>query len=191
MWKIRAAAADDAEAIAELHVTAWRESYAGLMQDHVLAALSVPDRTARWHRILAQPASEGVTFVAEEDTGRLLGFSSCGPQRTPQLASLGFAGEFSALYILRRAQREGLGTALMRAAARRLAEHGHRSAALWVLRDNLPARNFYEQLCGVPVLECEDHDGDHAGAHTAYGWHDLHALLAGSDHGTGGSPNLH
>ena len=187
MWTIRPAAAKDAEAIAEVHVTAWRESYAGLMPDHILAALSIPDRLAKWRVILAQPAAEGVTFLAEEDSGALLGFSSCGPQRTPELASQGFGGEISALYILRRAQREGVGTALMRAAAQRLMERGHHAASLWVLRDNLPARHFYEQLRGIALMDREDD----LGRHTAYGWRDLQPLLGRSDRATGESTQLH
>lgn len=44
---IRAAAALDADAMAEVFVAAWRQAYPGVVPDAVLTALD-HDRTARW-----------------------------------------------------------------------------------------------------------------------------------------------
>jgi GNAT superfamily N-acetyltransferase len=50
------------------------------------------------------------------------------------------------LYVLPEYWGRGVGTALMRAAIDELRDLGMRDAALWVLRDNQPARRFYESL---------------------------------------------
>jgi hypothetical protein len=57
----------DVSAIGSVHVEAWRETYVGIVPDHVLAGLSVDRRTAMWGHILCDPAAlnAGAAFVAE------------------------------------------------------------------------------------------------------------------------------
>ncbi len=52
---IRDAAEADVQAIARVHVAAWRESYAGLIRPDILAGLSVEDRGRMWRSALAEP----------------------------------------------------------------------------------------------------------------------------------------
>jgi ribosomal protein S18 acetylase RimI-like enzyme len=176
-WIIREATEGDALAIAEVHVAAWREAYAALVPKEMIAALSIEERSARWRQMLTAAHPRAAAFLATEGDVPV-GFSSCGPQRSSDLASLGFKGEITAVYVLRRAQRRGMGASLMRAAARRLASDGHDGAALWVLRDNMPARRFYEALGGTLVSAREDRRGEHVLHEVAYGWRDLNPLLA-------------
>lgn len=182
---IRAATSDDAMGIAAVHVASWQETYVGLMPAAILNSLSVADRAARWARILAEAAHEGgmSVFVAMH-AGDTVGFAhSCG-QRDGRLNVRGFTGEIGAIYVLRNAQGKGLGRCLMTAAAQSLHELGHDAASLWVLRDNDPARRFYERLGGEVCCEREDRLEAATLVELAYGWRDLSALTGRSSRKT-------
>ncbi len=176
---IRHARVEDAEAIAAVHVAAWRESYTDLVPAEMLASLSVDERADRWRRILGEPdpAIATVAFIACVPDGAVMGFGSCGLQRSAELAGAGFGGEFQAIYVLRAAQRRGIGRALMGAMARNLADRSLQGGALWVLEGNLPALNFYDMLGGVVVAQRENRRGKGAVlAEIAYGWASVASL---------------
>ena len=176
---IRHAQLKDAEAIAAVHVAAWRESYADLVPAEMLASLSVEERADRWRRILGKPdpAIATAAFVACVSDGTVVGFGSCGLQRSAELAGAGFGGEFQAIYVLRAAQRRGIGYALMGAMAQNLRGRGLQAGALWVLEGNLPALNFYDMLGGVVVARREDRRTEGAVlAKIAYGWASMASL---------------
>ncbi|RVT95669.1 GNAT family N-acetyltransferase [Rhodovarius crocodyli] len=173
MALLRQAVPGDAEALGILHVAAWRETYAGLLPDALLAGLSARQRGAMWAGMLGDPAAHNMieAFVAE-DAGALVGFASWCRQRDVGLRQLGFGGEIGAIYLLRSHQAQGLGRALMRLLAQAMAARAIPAAALWVLRENTGARAFYETLGGEPVAERQER---HAGAlltEIAYGWRD-------------------
>jgi ribosomal protein S18 acetylase RimI-like enzyme len=185
---IRRAQVGDAAAIATVHVAAWRETYAGLVPERMLSALSVEERTGRWHRILTlpDPSMESAVFVAGSDQG-VVGFGSCGRQRVATLVADGFTGEFSALYVLAAHQRRGIGRRLMVLMAQDLMARDLCGAALWVLRDNHPARAFYEALGAKVVGQRVETVGEHVRGErrvraddelheVAYGWPDLSIL---------------
>ena len=168
--RFRRATPADADSIGEMHVQAWREAYAGLFPDAVLAALDPAQRAAMWRGIIAEGGS---VQLAEQD-GAIVGFGSSGLQRD---ASLPFAGEIGDLYVLRRAQRRGIGRGLMSAMAGDLLAQGLGSASLWVLESNVAARRFYEALGGRQVARREQERQGVSGVGIAYGWQDLTALL--------------
>ena len=148
--RIRRAGMDDAELIAQLHVDAWRESYASLMPPEALSLLSVEEKAERWRDIFLSCQGDGAcaVFLAYDEAGSPCGFAACGRQRSPRLAEAGFPVEFSTLYLLRRAQQRGLGRAMMSAMAKHLIAEGYSSASGWVFRDYPPARLFHEMLGG-------------------------------------------
>lgn len=174
---IRPASPADAASIAVVHVASWRESYAGLLPEDMLLALSVADRTERWTRILDQPSNaEGTAVFVAERNGRVIGFASGGAQRDSALHAQGLTGEITAIYVLQRVQGLGLGRRLMKAVAKALSDRGHQSASLWVLRDNKPARGFYERLGGAVVAAKGDRRDDVLLVEVAYAWRDLATL---------------
>lgn len=178
-FRLRPARAEDAPALAALHVACWHEAYADLLPPAMLAEVSVERRSLMWARILGRSHDGPAPSVrlAVRD-GRLVGFGSCGMQRTPELADAGFDGEIAALYVRARWQRRGVGTLLMRALIADLAARGCRGMALWVLGDNAPACRFYAALGGTAVAEREDRR-EHANlVEVAYGWPTLGRLLA-------------
>jgi ribosomal protein S18 acetylase RimI-like enzyme len=176
--ELREATQADAAALGALHVASWLEAYSGILPDEMLAGLSIEARAAMWSEILGDPARFGgaVVFVAE-DGGRIVGFGSCGRQRDDALAEAGFGGEIGAIYVFRSHQKRGVGCAIMAAMARSLSAAGHEAASLWVLRENVPARAFYEGLGGEIVGEKKDARPEATLIEIAYGWRDLSRLL--------------
>ena len=51
--EVRWATADDAAAIAAVHIASWRAAYRGLLPDAVLDSLSLEARTDHWREWLA------------------------------------------------------------------------------------------------------------------------------------------
>jgi len=173
--KIRLASLDDALALASMHVASWRETYAGLLPDKLLSSLSVEGRAAAWAKIMEEPASSIVIYLAEHE-GSIAGFGSCCAQRTESLKNRGYDGEVSAIYVLREFQKRKIGTRLLRAMSSNLHQRGFGAAALWVLRENLRARRFYEHTGGKVIAEREDVRDDAVLVELAYGWSDLKKL---------------
>lgn len=175
---LRPAVVSDAAGIARVHVKSWRETYAGILPDALLDSLSKPDRTLRWAAMLSQTISpDRLNVIVAENHGRIVGFLATCAQRDPVLAGAGFTGEIGSIYVLARAQGQGLGRALMRSGAQVLSEQGYRSTSLWVLKDNLPARHFYEVLGGKLVGEKTDMRDGMVLHELAYGWSDLTQLI--------------
>jgi ribosomal protein S18 acetylase RimI-like enzyme len=169
----RQATSSDAAAIGALHVASWRETYAGILPDDVLNGLSADERSDMWRDVLNDPAMFGgaAVFVAEGDA-EIVGFGACGGQRDEGLKEQGFAGEIGAIYVLRSHQRAGVGKALISLMAGKLIDQGRSAASLWVLRDNLGARSFYERLGGALVGERVEEQSGVMLAEVAYGWND-------------------
>jgi GNAT superfamily N-acetyltransferase len=137
---IREATADDARAIAAVHVASWEESYAGILERRFFEERPLEKRFAQWERTLGDPQRH--TFVAVDDAGDVVGFATA-TTFDPPLD--GYDSYLGALYLLERAKGRGAGRALLRAQAERLCTLGCRTLALRVLREN-PARRFYERL---------------------------------------------
>ncbi len=181
--RIRRASMDDAEIIAQLHVDAWRESYASLMPPEALSLMSIEEQAERWRDIFRtrQGDDAGAVFLAHGEAGSPCGFAACGRQRSPRLAEAGFPVEFSTLYLLRRAQGRGLGRAMMSAMAKHLIAAGYSRASGWVFRDYPPARRFHEAL----GAQRTGIDGEWTIlgvtlADISYGYQDISKLAAGA-----------
>ena len=147
--RIRDAVEADVEGIARAHVQGWRQSYKDFLAPEALAGLSVEERVQLWQRALAEPEPRARLLVAEADDGEIVGFIRGGPIRGKGAELLGDEAEIFAIYLLDKIKRQGIGRRLMRGVFDHLAAHGLRSVGLWVLRDNLPARRFYESLGGT------------------------------------------
>lgn len=134
---IRPAAAEDAPAIAEVHVASWRWAYRGMIGDDALRALSVSDREAMWRDVI--PRGNVVVAVKAD---RVVGFVAYGmPDRQEPS---GNAGEVFAIYLLEAVVGRGIGRTLLTHATEELRSRGSDRAVLWVLEGNERARRFYE-----------------------------------------------
>jgi ribosomal protein S18 acetylase RimI-like enzyme len=173
----REANPEDASAIGAMHVESWRETYPGILPDRLLNSLSAESRSSMWAEVLSDPAAFDLTavFIAE-DAGRVVGFGACCEQRHPALKEQGFDGEVGSVYVLRSYQRAGIGKALMALMARNLVSRGRRGASLWVLRENFPARDFYERLGARMLGERAEGVRGTTRIEVAYGWSELSSL---------------
>jgi len=161
----------DAEALAEVHVASWRETYLGILPDDFLARMSTRDHARRWLRGLTRPEPLDVTLAAGDADG-LVGYVSGGRSRHPRPDE----AEIHTLYVLQKAQRAGLGRELVQGAARVLAANGARSLMISVLRDNANARGFYEHLGGVAEPPRREPGPGGVLFEVAYVWPDIGTL---------------
>jgi GNAT superfamily N-acetyltransferase len=168
MIAIRAATAQDAGAIAHVHVQSWKTTYSGIVPDAYLAGLDEVLRTRLWHEWLV---GDALVLVAELD-GSVAGFAHGGANRE---ALEECDAELYAIYLLRESQGRGTGTALLEAIAAALVERGFRSMAVWVLERN-PARSFYEKM-GAHLAASKVIDiGGAKLMEVAYAWPDLRSV---------------
>lgn len=167
---IRPADLADAAAIAQVQVTAWRESYADILPQAMLDGLSVQRSAASWAQQLGEPST--TVLLAETELGPV-GFGSRCPQRAGPLLLERFDGEVGALYVLKAWQGQGHGARLLTGLFEDLRADGFEGASLWVLRDNVPARRFYERMGGRLIAEREDPRGGEVLEEVAYGWRRL------------------
>lgn len=140
---IRPVSRDDAQALGEIHATAWLVAYRGLMTDEFLDQITVERRAARWEETLSGETWPLVR-VAERN-GVLVGF--CITERpTRDDDADGTVAEIGALNVRPDAWRTGVGAALMRDALNDLKADGWLTASLWVVDGNERAQNFYRWL---------------------------------------------
>lgn len=135
---VRPLRAGDADALARVHVTSWRETYAGLVPEEMYGDEALEQRREMWRGVVERSLageSRSTTRVAELD-GRIVGFASAGPSR-PGVQQRPI--ELGMIYTLAEVQGRGIGDALMGAVL------GDRPAQLWVAEENPRARRFYER----------------------------------------------
>ncbi|MGH6993751.1 MAG: GNAT family N-acetyltransferase, partial [Caulobacteraceae bacterium] len=127
----------DAADIAKVHVESWRQTYPGILPAAYLEAMNPRLHARRWRAQLTAARAGEVVLLAEGPSG-LLGYCAGATARGE--------GRIFTLYVLRPAQRAGLGRRLLVGEARALAAQGARTLELEVLSENRPARGFYERM---------------------------------------------
>lgn len=131
-WVVRPATVEDAAGIAAVHILAWQQSYARLVEPGELDGFSVERRADRWRTIIE--AGDVGVWVAEFD-GVIGGFSSSAARNDDAPRPL----ELEAIYVLEEHHGSGAGQALLNAAV------GDLPAYLSVARDNPRALAFYRR----------------------------------------------
>jgi GNAT superfamily N-acetyltransferase len=169
-FRIRKAAAADAHAIATVHVESWRSTYAGIVPDEFLAALSIDKREEMWTEIFL--AEDAWMLLAEDETG-VFGFA-CGGKLREALDS--FDAELYAIYLLRERQGQGAGRNLFHALTRALRAAGYSGMVAWVLKEN-PAVKFYERMGGKQIAKKSIEIGGAQLEEVAFGWPRLEDII--------------
>lgn len=182
--RVRAAGAEDADAIAAVRAASWRSAYGGIIPAGILDRLTGPQATARHAAALRNRRPSGL-LVAETapdagpDTvpdarpdaapetppGHIVGFANFGPERpvqggpppAPEHAA-GTRAELYAIYVLPGFWSAGAGRALITEVLAQARAARYAAINLWVLADNARARRFYERagFALTPVTQVLD-----------------------------------
>ena len=91
-----------------------------------------------------------------------------------------YLGEIYFLYLLPEYHRQGIGRQLTLSVVKRLVEKEMDSLLIRVLKENAPARHFYEALGGQLVLEEQFEDRGAVLVRVGYGWREVSKLLHSS-----------
>ncbi|HZO73234.1 MAG TPA: GNAT family N-acetyltransferase [Ktedonobacteraceae bacterium] len=169
---IRPARVEDALGIAHVHIDSWRTTYKGMVPDDYLANLSYERNAQNRTRILGDPETKTRMYVAQDDTGRIVGFVNGGPERENDPI---YKSELYAIYLFKECQGRGLGRRLTQALVEGLLSDGMYAMLVWVLADN-PSRRFYEALGGQELRTKPIEIGGATLEEVAYGWQDIRGL---------------
>lgn len=172
MFTIRKAVYEDAEAIANIHVRTWKNTYKDLLDEKDLTNMTYENRKTLWETILRVQKREQCTFVIYNET-QIVGFISGGPERTKKF---NFDAEIYTIYLLAEYQRMGLGAKLLKAFTKEMKALGNKSILVWILKQN-PSSRFYEQYEAKPIGTEEISIGEGTYKETAYGWENITQLL--------------
>lgn len=127
---IREPRPDEAEALAELHLRTWEETYRGKFPESAWGDEARNERVRMWSSICSDPPV-GARFAVAEREGALIGLAGAGAEDDEGRRELFF------IYLLAAEQGSGAGQALLDAVL------GDAPSGLWVLEDNPRARAFY------------------------------------------------
>jgi|HubBroStandDraft_5_1064220.scaffolds.fasta_scaffold46389_2 GNAT superfamily N-acetyltransferase len=140
---IRPAGADEAMAIAEVHVRADRETYEPIFGRH-FEEVDIDRSQLRWDTALS--AGDVLLVAVEED--RIIGFAHATPTW------------MSALYLLASRHRRGIGLALLIALCEALRARGVTEIGFKAVADNVNAIAFYAAVGAKAVGRDTQGDGD-------------------------------
>lgn len=164
-FRVRLSTGADAATIARLQLASWRSAYAGLLPAAYLAQFSDEKRAEDWRQLLGR--GDHTVFVAESGEGEIVGFGCVRPDLSPEAPAPVF---IPSLHVLPTRRRQGIGQVLLAAISEHYRRQGAPGFFLWVLKDNLPARRFYEAMGGELCGE-ERHDlGGAMADEVAYRW---------------------
>src|SRR5438309_4589252 len=128
---VRVGWADDAAAIAEVQVAAWRQEYGGLLPDDLVASLDVDQFAAAWHQALARPADARNRVLVALERQAVRGFAVTGPSGDPDSDPVA-DGEIGELVVDPAYTRSGHGSRLLQACVDTLRADRFVRATTWL-----------------------------------------------------------
>ena len=159
----RRATLQDAEAIADVHASAWHYAYSGIVPHRALARMINRRGAAWWQLAINRSTVILVIEVGEE----IAGYATLGPNR---VSTLPFEGEVYEIYLKPEFQGIGIGSRLFADARKELMRRGYRGTVVWSLADNAPALSFYRNAGGRAVATGSEHFDDKRLEKTAFAW---------------------
>lgn len=141
---------DNRTAISRIYEESWKYAYNGIIPQDYLN--SIPE--GQWVSNLNDPGRK--TLLCIEDDS-FIGTSSFGKSRFEKFSDW---GEIISIYLLPDYFGKGYGKTLLQAAISELEKLGYKNIFLWVLRDNIRARCFYERF---GFLRTDDYLDDNIG----------------------------
>ena len=153
---IRRARVEDAEKIANIKVDGWKTAYKGIIDDDFLKSMDVKKEAERRRNII----ENGANIIVAELEGEVIGFCIYRDHIENKEKYPNADCEISALYVTSKLKRNGIGRKLMLYVIELLKSKNKKRMILGCLKDNFPARVFYEKMGGkvfdYDELECGD-----------------------------------
>lgn len=128
---VRVARETDAPAVGLVQAAVFKDAYAGVLPDEVVATFEPQAFAAVWRRSLASPPEGVYRLLAACAGDQVVGFASIGPSQDRDASPL--TGELTALGVHPAARRAGHGSRLLNAAVDTLRGAGADSLHTWVL----------------------------------------------------------
>ena len=178
MTEIYKATEKEAGILGVLHVEGWKGAYGGIINQEYLDNLQPSDKADLWTDWLEKPDIEAAIAYSDNHP---VGFVAYGRIQTPPPGQSAirplYTSEILALYILPDYWRKGVGTALLKFAAKELKPMKHTSMCLWVLDKNKRACDFYEKMGAKRIGKQFVEIGGTKAKEVCYGWRYTHDLI--------------
>ena len=141
-FNIRQALPDDAVIFADCQISCWQSAYKGIVSDEYLANMveEKEQKVNHFREVLANPGE--CVFYCVMHAQTMAGFLIINKNRngdTPEV------GEIWAIYLIEEFCGKGFGGELLAFEIDVLKRHGCKKIYLWVFKDNIRARRFYEK----------------------------------------------
>ena len=143
---------EDLRDVAEINVNGWKTAYRGIIDDEFLDNLSIEEN---YQKRLKDYTENG--FVVAELHNEIVGFCRYRTGNYYKDKYVNVDCEICALYVKPEHKGNGIGKKLVNYVINEFKENGYFQMILWCLKDNYPARAFYEKIggiyCGENIIE--------------------------------------
>lgn len=154
---VRRAAYGDAEAIAAVRIASWQEGYRGIAPQEKLDSMDVAASTKQWRGWLAQAHALPKKVFVGVVAGQVLGVSSYGPADSDCQGSCGVrCAQLNLMYVHPQAWSGGVGSAMLGTCMADMVRCGFIWGYLWVARDSVRSRGFYQKHGWSPTGEVDE-----------------------------------
>ncbi|MBU9720028.1 MULTISPECIES: GNAT family N-acetyltransferase [Bacillaceae] len=166
---IRKATIDDWSGISRVHVDCIQSAYKEIFPSEILDNFTYVSREKRWKKDLPNTIKKGtMTYVAQDQTGEIIGFTLGGTMRDPRLR-IGYLGEIYGLYVHPKYQKQGIGKKLFTSISHYFTSLEFPSLAVWTF-DSHSSEDFFQHLGGKKIYDKKTTIGGKELKENAYGW---------------------
>ncbi|MGY0375273.1 N-acetyltransferase family protein [Clostridium sp. JNZ J1-5] len=164
---------EDLRSVAKVHVDTWNSTYENIFPEEYLKNRTYDNQLKKWIERLSNSATNEFMFVAENEDGQVIGFS------TGSLSNKNctFDRTIYTLYILKEYQKMGIGKLLVKAVASKLKKLGAKDMILSAFGEN-NACNFYQHIGGKQVDKRVTNLAGLELVEVSYAWNDINYLIS-------------
>jgi ribosomal protein S18 acetylase RimI-like enzyme len=141
MIEIRKAAVKDSSVLGEIHAKSWKAAYKNIVPDSFLDRFTLEKRQKYFEKALTEEREEDFLVFYDNNPVGLICIGKCRDEDQDART-----GEVRGLYILPEYWGKGIGAYALLWGLEELSNRGFEKATLWVLEENIRARNFYEKI---------------------------------------------
>ena len=139
-WEIRQATESDISVISQIHAQTWKSAYKGIVPQRFLDGLRADTWVPAFKNWFELEVFKVALLLEDADAVGCITYGASRDNDFPHWA------EIVSLYVLPQVQGKGYGRLLMGTALSQFKTRRFNHCFLWVLKDNLKARSFYERM---------------------------------------------